>query len=355
MGNGNELVVGGASVPEQASPMSRSALMQSIGSGLKLTDEQRRKLVVDAGDNIINIKPTGEIYVPGAHWRTILNQVFDPFGWGTVAGTPQLDLHEKTTGANWRDGDQGKSTMYLDVFLMIARCTRCHRSINACECGGPYESYCASQAMGAQEYHPTNSRLALDDAREGAITNGITRCCKAFAIFGNIWNPVFAEAAKNRLGVRVNVRQRNNDLKPYWRLLDREPLDGEVGLSPDSPNQEKYVARFPPKSAQQQARQAPPKPAQQQQEVVKSTDAAQAQPAAGGDKILVIRSVKHANGEYWVVNFDPLGEVVTDDAAIVVALENAKAHGQRVIVSTESVKTQRGSRRKLLEFKIVTK
>lgn len=354
---GNELIptVGGASVPEQPTPMSRSALMQSIGSGLKLTDEQRRKLVVDAGDNIINIKPTGEIYVPGVHWRTILNQVFDPFGWGTVAGTPQLDLHEKASGGNWRDGDQGKSTMYLDVFLMIARCTRCHRSINGCDCGGPYESYCAQQAMGAADYHPTNSRLALDDARESAITNGLMRCCKVFGIYDNIWSPVVAESAKHRLGVHVNVRQRNNDLKPYWRLLDREPLDGEVGIADDSPNREKYLERWPAKAAgRPQERPAPPKAAEPQQTVVKPTDAAQAPPAASGDKILVIRSVKHANGEFWVLQLDPTGEFIVEDANTVKALENSKARGERIaVVTTEARQTTKGTRKALIEYRVV--
>ena len=356
---GNEIVPSAVgSVPEQASPTSqvtRATLMSQIGTGVKLTDDQKRQLRVDAGDNIINIKPTGEIYVPGVHWRTILNQVFDPFGWGTVAGTPQMDLHTKAAGENYRDGDQGKSTMYLDVFLMIARCTRCWRSMNGCACGGPYESVCAQQAMGAQEYHPTNSRLALDDAREGAITNGLMRCCKVFGIYDNVWNPVFAEGAKVRLGVRVNVRGWDNKVKPYWRLLDRAPLDGEVDLHQDSPNREKYMERFgkpavavKPQATSKQQPVRPPQPP--------SSDAQQVDTPspAGGDKILVIRSVKHANGEFWVLQLDPSGEYLVEDAGMVKALEGAKARGQRIeVVTTEARKTTKGSRKALIEYRVV--
>lgn len=359
----NDLVptVPGATVQEQPSPISKAAMMQQIGSGLKLTDEQRRKLVVDAGDNLLNLKPTGEIYVPGVHWRTILNQVFDPFGWGVVGGAPQLDLHERGNSS----GDQGKSTMYRDVFLRISRCDRCWKSINVCQCGGPYTFYTAAQAIGAQEYHPTNSRLAMDDAAEGALTNGLMRCCKVFGIYDNVWNPIFAEAAKHRIGVRVKVQWSSGTVKYYWRLLDSQPLADEVGVADDSPNKDAYLQRFPPKGRQhQQDTDRPPQgrpiprgqtPARAAKE--KPADPKPEPPVEGEDqtpqKILVIRAVPYDGGTYWVLNLDPAGEFIIEDEQVVKSLENAKARGKRVIITTtDNLRTKSGTRKKLIEFRL---
>ena len=311
----------------------RGQLVQQIGSGVRLTTEQKSILRVTATDDIIEIKPTGEIYVPAVYWRRVLNAVFDPFGWGMRFGAVYFDLHE-----------DGKSILYRNVFLMVARCPRCQRSMSACLCGVQAEPYCASEAIGAQEYHPNNKRMSLDDATEAANSNGIMRCCKVFSIYDNVWEPVFAQTALHRLGVKVVATDWRNQEKQLWRLLRARPLAGEIGPAADSPNRDAYMELFR-KPKEKPVEHAPaPAAAAQPQRI--------AEHHQGGEKILVIRKVTHSDGHYWVVNSDPGGECVTNDDELVKALEHAKSHGQRIDLVCETLTTAKGTRRKLVEFSV---
>ena len=358
MADSNSLVatVQGATVDEQSSTgtLSKMALLNQIGGGVRLTQAQQAALVVDADDSIIDLKPTGEIYVAGAFWRKRLNEVFGPLGWGVRGMTPQMDLHE--SGGH----DQGKSTMYREVFLLVARCSRCQRSMSACECLGPLEAYCVSTTYGAQDYHPSNKRMSFDDAAEGALTNGLMRCCKdGLGLYGNIWEPQFAKAAQRRLGVKVHCRTWDNKVRAVWRRLDGVQVDGEVGVAEDSPNQDAYAERFktmnhPTDGGGQQQKPVRTQPIVKQSEAAPAATVGPAEALFKGEKILVIRLVQHASGKFWVLNLDPSGELIMDDETMVVALENAKARGHRIVVtSEEAVKTMRGSRRKLLEYRLV--
>lgn len=306
----------------------RETLLKQIGGGIKLTPEQITQLRREATHEIIDLLPTGEIYVPGDKWRKALNDVFSPMGWGYRASTPQLDVHE--------DENKSKSIMYREVFLVVSRCTACLRSLSVCECkkAHKYEAWCVSTSYGAQAYHPNNKRMTYDDAAEGASTNGLMRCCKPFGLYENIWDKAWAEAAKAAVGIRVTVRESwgSNKIKQYWRRRDGRPLIDEVGEPQNNgkaPVQEKTQA---------------PQPAQ----------TVSAQPAKGGpEKILVCRPVNYKEGTetkvYWVVNTDA-DTYVTNDADLVRALEAAKSNGKRIRVEWEA----HGQKKKIIEFKEVS-
>ena len=312
----------------------RQTMTGQIGTGLRLTPQQKKWLSVTASDEVVDIKPTGEIYVPGVYWRRILNDVFDPMGWGIRPGPPVLDVKE--------NNDKGRSILYREVFLVVSRCQRCARSASACLCGSELQPYCVAVAIGAQEYHPSNARMSYDDAAEAATTNGLMRCCKVFSIYDNVWEPVFAQATLHRLGVKVLATDWRNQEKPSWRLLRARPLSGEIGPTADSPNREQYAELFrkPVVKPVEPPPAATPPPARV------------AERHQGGEKILVIRKVTHSDGHYWVVNTDPGGECVTNDEELVKSLEHAKSHGHRIDLTCEALHTAKGTRRKLIEFTV---
>lgn len=339
--------------PSQGLPTSsdRDTLMRQIGSGIRLLADQAKILACEATDDDIEILPSGEVYIPGNLWRDTLNRAFGPMGWGVRPEKPLMDLHEK--GA-------GRSILYREVFLLVARCTRCLRSMNRCECGGPVESRCVSTAIGAQEYFPDSKRMSFDDAAEAATTNGIARCCKPFSVYGNIWQRRWAEAAKARVGLIVMTRDWQNKVKPQWRRVESRPLDGEFALAAESPNKDRYAAP-PVPAAKQEARRpaptgAPPsgRPAAAKEAVPADAAGNALAPAPEGEKILVCRPVPFRkspdeggeDGVYWVINLDPGGEYVTDSKELVRELESFKAQGLRVQTPVfEPRITTRGTRR----------
>ena len=341
----------------------REKLLGQIGTGVKVVDEQKKILRQAPRDAILDIKPTGELYIAGYHWRQVLNDAFDPFGWGMALGAPLMDVHEGTQ-------DKGRSILYREVFLLVSRCTRCMRSLSHCACGGPYERTCVSTAIGAQEYHPTNARLSYDDAAEGAGTNGLSRCCKVFDIYGKIWEPQWAQAARDRLGVKVFVTQWDNKQNAFWRLLTAPPLTGETGVCQDSPNKHLYAAQVsrqdkqPVTHARSADRQEPPatsSPASAPSGTHQTKPINE--PPSVGEKVLTVRPVAYTRddntkGTFFViqtVHGDTVKEYITDDDATAKAVQALQARGQRMIpITTEPRKTAKGSRTVLVEFQGVT-
>jgi hypothetical protein len=290
----------------------RAAVLAAQVGTFRLTREQQAALLVHATPELVEVRPTGECYVPGKFYRDVLNKVFGPGAWAVRHGTPMMDVQEK----DW------KSTLYLNVFLMAGRCSRCARSINACVCLGPVEQTCVGMAIGAQAYHPRNSRLSYDDALEAAITNGLMRvCAKQLGSYAECWEPRWAEATRAAVCVRVLVQERN-DRVWRWRRIDRAPLDGETS---------------PP-----QARPVPvPEPV------------APSAPPAAGEAIGQIRRSETSTGKpFWTVVTDR-AEHLTDDEHFVRQLEGYKAQGKRIIFDDELVPTRGGvPKKKIVEFRI---
>lgn len=303
--------------PEAARAVQETAALAMQVGTIKLSPEQRAALQVHATPEIVEVRPTGELYVPGKFYRDVLNTVFGPGAWAVRHGNPMMDVQEKDY----------KSTLYLNVFLMAGRCTRCARSINACKCDGVVEQMCVAMAIGAQAYHPRNSRLSYDDALEGAITNGLMRCCaKQLGSYAECWDPRWAEETRAAVCVRVRVEERNG-MAERWRRKDRLPLDGEQAA---------------PK----------PRPVPSQEPVMKSSPS----PAAtgGGEVIGQIRSsgVTSTGAQYWTVVTDK-GEYVTDEQNFVRDLETYKAQGKRIVFDIETVSTRGGgTKKKILEYRI---
>lgn len=319
----------------------RELLLRDIGTGIKLTKAQKKILAAAATHDDVDILPTGEIYVSGDKWRARLNDAFDPMGWGFRPGQIHQHFHEK----------EDKCVLYREIFLVVSRCDECWKSISACSCTGQLsaKAVCVSTAIGAQQFHPKNARMTLDDAAEAATTNGIMRCCKPHGLFANIWDRRWAEEAKLALGIKVQVADWRNNIRDFWRRLDRRPLPGEVGLADGSPNAEQYVAPSVPAPSGRKAappRQPPPQTAQSDAPAPK-TDG-----LPPGHGLKTIRVAMNGEEKVWVVSTDR-GDLLTADPKTMLSLEHAKANGQRVHFTTEVKPTVRGSRNWIVEFKVI--
>lgn len=345
-----------------ATAQAREKLHARLGAGIRITAAQKDILARLATYQIVDLLPTGEIYVPGDKWRAALNEAFDPMGWALKpVGQPQLDAHER---------GEGKSVMYREVYLVVSRCSKCFHSISACECkvARKMEEVSLSMAYGAQEYFPGSKRMTFDDAAEGCMTNGLMRCCKAFGVFANIWDKQWANDARDEVGVKVMVTGRDRQGRPQWRRLDARPFEGENGLAHGSPNADRYTPPTPPKAAG--PRPAPPAtkaaPAETKPPVAETkqlpagteTPAPETtEPAHMAEKILGVRAVKYTEDgvpkEYWILSTDQ-GEYYTKDADMYKTLENLRQRGLRVEVMSEPVATKGGVRRRIVEFAAVT-
>jgi len=302
-------------------------MVDQIGT-VKLTPDQIALATVHATLDTIEVKPSGEIYVPGVAHRTVLNKVFAPAGWGVRHGQPLLDIREKDAG----------SILYLSVYLVVGRCTRCSRSSNACRCDGPIVQACVASHIGAQAYHPRNARMSYDDALEGALTNGLGRCVgKSLGSYSECWDPRWSEHARSQVCVRVQVLERDNRVVYRWRRKDRLPLDGEK-VTPKKP--EPVVKPTPVVSPVDEPLSEIPAVA------IRVTDT--------GEVIGQIRRNETVTGTvYYVVITDQNAERLTDDERIVRDLETAKSQGRRVAFVDEVVETRRGPVKRILSYHIL--
>jgi hypothetical protein len=107
----------------------------------------------------LDVKPTGEAYLPANGYRRILLNTFGPGGWG------QRPLRDPLLQDNY---------VYQPYALYIR---------------GNY----VSAATGECEYQPTNTRMSYGDAVEGARSNALMRCCKDLGVAACCWDRSFQE------------------------------------------------------------------------------------------------------------------------------------------------------------------
>lgn len=155
----------------------------------------------DAPDEIIDIKPNGAIYVSHPIYRDILDRAFGIGGWALI---PLEAPRIKGDRAIWYG------------FL------KCH---------GRY----IESAYGGCTFVPKNREMNEDDAVEGAKSDCLTRCCKVFPLFRNLWNRDFAESWK-----KEHAQQVENPNYPGRRVWKKKGaamkgVEGKPGRGHQSP------------------------------------------------------------------------------------------------------------------------
>lgn len=204
--------------------LDRQDLLGQLGT-LELTRREMQVLGEPATARIAAVKPGGEVYVPGVHYRRLLNEAFGPAAWGL---RPLTDVKL----------DAGKKAIMYREYALVIR------------------GVATSVVIGEAEYQVTNPRLTYGDAAEALRTNALTRLCKDLGVFVEPWDPQWSAAFRQKHCVKVWVdnprdQDRDDDRKkgPQWRRLDAEPFLFESRPSEDSPNQDKWAERMRARSA----------------------------------------------------------------------------------------------------------
>lgn len=137
-----------------------SALLTSAynkASDLRLTAEEERKLGAPFPDDVVEIKPTGEIYIPHIYIRERISQVFGRGQWSLIVRRDSVDPKA--------------NCVYCECVLIVRGCF-------------------AGWAVGAHDYQPTNSRMNYSDSLEAAQGDAIKRIsAKALSCGDQCWKP----------------------------------------------------------------------------------------------------------------------------------------------------------------------
>jgi hypothetical protein len=173
----------------------------------------------------IEILITGEVYVSHVHVRRRLNDAVGPMGWA-LRPISEVNIH----GA--------KNQMFREYALIVL-------------------GRVVATAFGSAKYFPNNDRLDYADTAEAVKSNALTRCCKDLGIASECWDRDYCDTWRDQFAVKVWVRekQRKKDGNgrwvdagyenvPRWRKYTARPLQGELDICSDSPNQDKWRAQM---------------------------------------------------------------------------------------------------------------
>jgi hypothetical protein len=159
------------------------------------TAEQDGKLRAPTNPQELQIKPTGEIYLPQIHFRRRLCEAFGAGGWALVP----------LSTADLIDG-----VMCMHYALVI-------------------NGQVIGEAVGEMAYRD-NDRMSEATAREGAKSDALTRICKDLGIAWECWDPQFSATWRREYALRVYRRKEG---KWRWRRRDAEPFEDEEEADPD--------------------------------------------------------------------------------------------------------------------------
>eukprot|EP01080_Neovahlkampfia_damariscottae_P006214 gene6214-10220_t len=158
-------------------------------------------LLAPLNETDVEVKPDGIIYLPEIKYRRILNNAFQPGGWGLMQRGPHV---------------------LEDQFLSQEF---------ALFCLGQF----VSQSFGEQVFNETQfSHRSVATALEGAKSNALMRCCKDLGIASELWDPNYIIQWLEKHTVKVWCEhQVNKKKKLLTRRKDRPAFEypwKEVGF-----------------------------------------------------------------------------------------------------------------------------
>lgn len=190
----------GALVPSEANP--GAGTLPFAGAGLlNLRQDQKTLLMAPFPDEMHDILPTGEVYIPQIQYRRRLNQIFGPGDWALV---PQEAPRQK--------GQSIVQKWHLIVYGKFV-----------------------AEAWGEQEYRGDNDRTSEVTAVESAKSNGLVRCCKDLGMGSECWDKSWTEKFKKEFCINVEAPVgRNKELKWVWRRRDGKRFRDERTPNPQA-------------------------------------------------------------------------------------------------------------------------
>lgn len=193
------------------------SLLATAGT-IKITPKQKKILYEKVNPKDVEIKPTGQIYLPWGWYQTKLREVF---------------------GFEWELFPGGKANMVgrlviREWWLIIQ--------------GKPY-----GNAFGECDYIANNPVMTYGDAIEGTKSNATTRLCKGLGMASELWNPTWvknwiAEYAETYID-KGKIRWRKKDTTKKKTKTPKAPAkvsvkkDKKQGTKPakSSPSKNKEV------------------------------------------------------------------------------------------------------------------
>jgi hypothetical protein len=167
------------------------------GAGLLgLRPDQKKALMEPFPNEMHDILPTGEIYIPQIQYRRRLNQIFGPGDWALV---PQGEPRQK-----------GGSIVQKWHLVVMGKF--------------------AAEAWGEQEFNAANARTSEVTAVESAKSNGLVRCCKDLGMGSECWDKSWTEKFKKEFCVCVQAPtygKEGNELVWQWRKTDAKHFKNE--------------------------------------------------------------------------------------------------------------------------------
>jgi len=174
-------------VIEGKPPAAATALQHayySVGT-TRVTAEQEAILLAPVDPQDVQIKSDGTVFVPWVHYARRLTKAFGPMGW-----TPMRLGRDRT--------DDG--AVLVPVALVV-------------------EGRLVRDALGECKQQ---SKMSYASALEGALSDGITKCCKALEMFSELYDPNWSEWWKEEYAVLVHaMRYPSDKFGWYWRRKDR--------------------------------------------------------------------------------------------------------------------------------------
>ena len=177
---------------------------------LRTTDAEEAVLSEAVNLEDVQIKPTGELYLPHEVYTRWFNRAFGRLGWSIVpAARPRTN----------------SKTVVVPYVLYVH--------------GKP-----AATAWGEQEYHEDNARQTLGDAVESTVASALRRIAKRLGVGLELWRRPWLERIVHERAVPVLVEVGYGEKRKtvtQWRLSNQRPLKGEIrpaghGQREDRPN-----------------------------------------------------------------------------------------------------------------------
>lgn len=199
-----------ATVPQEVAPTAEEFGLQPLRGMRRFAPEQEAILSASIQPDILEIKPTGEVYLPQVWYRRILNCAFGIGGWGIEPLGDGYKTDDKAVCREFRLWVEGRPV---------------------------------SQVMGEADYIASNDRMTRATACESARSNALMRCAKDLGIALECWDRRATEAWKARYAETYM-----DNGKKRWRL--RSPSSqpqtaaARTGPNPDKQQTEATEGRF---------------------------------------------------------------------------------------------------------------
>lgn len=164
---------------------------------VKLTAAEEGVLAKDVNPKDVLVKPNGAVYLSHPHYTRWFNEAFGRLGWALVPRSKPMT--------------NGNSVVRYYILYIHGQPVR--------------------DAIGEQDYFPTNRDQSYGDAIEATAASALRRVAKRMGMALELWDRAWVDAWLAQHAVRVAVEVEvhgQKKVKYQWRLKDSRPFWNEI-------------------------------------------------------------------------------------------------------------------------------